>query len=428
MHLTRIPILLAILAFSFTAQADDFADMLREVDTKHPAIKAEQANLEATREGISQAYAGFLPNVGAQYDRGRQRIQFNRLPRESQETTTKQLTVTQPIFNGGGTLAQISTARARTQAGTARLSQVEQQVLLNAIAAYIDMAEKQEALFLTWENVDVLTRHLQGTQKQFKAGVITLTDVSQSEARLARANAQLRDAENALEDARANYIREIGREPKIEHFPPLPAALPLNEEDVTAHVATHPSLVEAQHNERAADYTINERFSTLLPSVSVQGQMSDEKGSTTPSINTVNDRAILLRVSVPIFQSGAEYSRLREARYDYTRAQNQTEDVARQTLRDAMREWDGYTASGKAIHDHEQASDAAQRALDGMRKEQLAGSRTVIDVLNAQDELYIARIDLLRAKARHVLSAYRLLTATGELDKVLPPPQDEPKG
>jgi TolC family type I secretion outer membrane protein len=409
-------------AFALFAQpvhADEFGKMLEDVAASHPALQAEQAALEATEEGESEAVSGFFPSVVASYDRGRHRIRYNSLPSYYENTTEKQLVVTQPVFNGGETLAQWGAAKERTKAGREHLSLVKQEVLLDAITAYIDVVEKQESLALLGEKVVVLTTHLEGTRTQYAAGELTSTDVSQSEARLARAHAELADAEADLASAYAAYVRVTGREAKIDRLPSLPGPLPENLQQVLALVKEHPALRQAQHQQNAAEHVIDTRVAALLPDVSVQGVMRDSEGSSTPSINATDDRAVMLQVSIPLYQSGAEYARLRQARHQFEQADGQARDTARAVREGALREWNDYSAAGEAIVSHRKVIRSAEEALSSVRIEQAEGTRTVLDVLNAQEEWYAGRINLLRAESRQVLSAYRLLAAVGTLDQAV---------
>jgi TolC family type I secretion outer membrane protein len=316
----------------------------------------------------------------------------------------------------------LGAAEAREEASSYRLKQVSQQVLLRAITAYADVSEKQEVLALSWEKVQTLTHHLNATQKQFDAGELTITDISQSEARLARAEAELKDAEAALEIARTAYMRETGLDAlSVDSLPPMPVSLPKSEQEIMQLAANHPALITAKENERAADYTIDERTSTLLPQVSIQGQMNDTDRTSNPGLSEVDQRAVMLQVSVPIFQSGAEYARLKEAKHEYARARSETSDINRQVIEAALSEWHDFNAAGKVISSYAQSIAAAEKALRSVEAERLAGTRTVLDVLNAQEELYSSRIAMLRAKTRYVVGSYRLLVATGTLNNAVIP-------
>jgi TolC family type I secretion outer membrane protein len=414
-----LPLTFAFLLASSPAQGEALEDVLRHVNATHPALQAEQAGVEASREGINEAYGGYYPSATTEFSHGKQDIKFNTLPSNSQDITTKNLTVVQPVFNGGETVARVGAAKARLGAAAARFRQVQQEVLLNAVTAYVGIKEKAEMLALAESNAESLESLLQATRKQFKASEVTVTDVSQSEARLARATAERHDAEAAFLDARASYLREVGKEPLVDDFPPLPPETPRSVEDLEEALADNPAVAEAEANEKAADFTIDERFAAILPDVALEGQVNDVEGSTLPTVFTRKDRSLVMRVTVPLYQSGAEYARLREAKHAYQQARSRKEDVSRGTREGVLREWNNYQAAGKAVGEYNAALTAADKALNSVRIEQEAGTRTVVDVLNEQDSRHVAQVGLLRAEARHRLGAYRLLAALGMLDRAL---------
>jgi outer membrane protein len=402
--------------------ADDFSDTLKEVMDNHPAIKAEEEALAALHTTVPEAYAGFLPTATAGYDRGRQKVRYNALQPQYENVTGKDLTVTQPIFNGGDTIARIGASKARYKAGQARFSLEKQDILLRAIGAYVGVAEKQRALLIASENVKTLTAHLQATKTQFSFGELTVTDVSQSETRLARARAELRDAEASLAMANAAYARDIGRTPDEKTLPPLPETLlPKTGEEADARASNNPAVQQAEQNEKAARYTVGSRYAAFLPDVNVQGRIDNREGSSTPATYSSDSRALMLQVSVPIFQGGAEYTRLSEAKHQRARARFEIIDTGKAVREEAMRQWQDFSAAGDVVEAYRESLAAAEKALKSVRVERKEGTRTVLDVLNAQEEVFAAQVNLLRAKSRHVLSAYRLLAATGMLEQAIAP-------
>lgn len=399
--------------------ADDFTDTIAYAYTHHPALKAEQENMEASRDTVWEAYSGFMPTVTANYEHGRKRFEFEGADQENVPTTNKVLSVSQPLFQGGGTLAQIRTARSLSQAEEARLYAAGQEVLFKAVAAYARMVEAETLLEINRDNVNLLGKHMEATRTRRKAKDVTITDLALSEARQARAEADLSDAEGNYDSARATYIREIGREPRaVEKLPPLPPHLPDSREDVAKLSERHPSLQAARHQENAADSTVDSRVATILPSVSLQGTAQEQDGISTlsPSLSRLREEAVMVKVSIPLYQSGAEYARLSQARHRHQKARNDTLDTVRDTRENALKAWDDFVAAQGAVAGNQKATDAAQHALAGIQEEYKYGTRTVLDVLDTQQEFFAARRGLIRAQTQRVISAYRLLAAIGSLD------------
>lgn len=398
--------------------AGDFSDTIAYAYATHPDLKAAEENLEAVRDTVWEAHGGYQPTITANYERGRKRFQFDGADQKYVNTMNKQLTVSQPVFRGGGTVAQIRTARAQTRAEEARFFGVGQEVLLNAITAYARVFEAEKVLQINRDNVDRLEQHMDATRTRRKANDLTVTDVALSEARLSRAESNLRDAEGNYDSARAVFFREIGRLPDVTELPPVPASLPDSEEKVAELAKHHPNMTIAKEQENAADSTIDARFSTLLPSVTLLGKMEDQEGISTLSTSLTNLRedSLTLRVSIPLYQSGAEYARLSQSRHRYRKARNDTFDTIRDTRKNAVNTWHDYTAAKGSVESNRRAFDAAERAFSGIQEEYKYGARTVLDVLDTQQELFAAQQGLVRAQTREVIEAYRLLAAIGRLD------------
>lgn len=413
-----LPLLASTALMALPASADDFSDTIAYAYATHPDLKAAEENLEAVRDTVWEAHGGYQPTITANYERGRKRFQFDGADQKYVNTMNKQLTVSQPVFRGGGTVAQIRTARAQTRAEEARFFGVGQEVLLNSITAYARVFEAEKILQINRDNVDRLEQHMGATRTRRQANDLTVTDVALSEARLARAESNLRDAEGNYDSARAVFFREIGRQPDVTELPPIPAALPDSEEKVAELAKHHPNMTIAQEQEKAADSTIDARFSTLLPSVTLNGKMEDQEGISTLSSSLTNLRedSITLRVSIPLYQSGAEYARLSQSRHRYRKARNDTFDTVRDTRKNAVNTWHDYTAAKGSVESYNRAFDAAERAFSGIGEEYKYGARTVLDVLDTQQELFAAQQALIRAETREVIEAYRLLAAVGRLD------------
>lgn len=412
-----LPLLASTALIASPVCAGDFSDTIAYAYATHPDLKAAEENLEAVRDTVWEAHGGYQPTITANYERGRKRFQFDGADQKYVNTMNKQLTVSQPVFRGGGTIAQIRTARAQTRAEEARFFGVGQEVLLNAITAYARVFEAEQILQINRDNVNRLEQHMEATRTRKKANDLTVTDVALSEARLSRAESNLRDAEGNYDSARAVFFREIGKQPDVTELPPVPA-LPETEDKVAELAKHHPNMTIAQEQEKAADSTIDARFSTLLPSVTLNGKMEDQEGISTLSSSLTNLRedSVTLRVTIPLYQSGAEYARLSQSRHRYRKARNDTFDTVRDTRKNAVNAWYDYTAAKGSVESNRRAYDAAERAFSGIQEEYKYGARTVLDVLDTQQELFAAQQGLVRAETREVIEAYRLLAAIGRLD------------
>jgi outer membrane protein len=409
----------------------------------NPQLAAQQASLRATDENVAIANGGWRPTISAGGTYAYQQFYF--FPQTVTDPTTGAvlfgpfstvsahplqgaLTVTQPIFRGGRTVAEISRAKAQVRAARAQLLAAEQTVLLSAATAYMDVVRDSAILSLRELNVQVLKKQADATQAQFNAGSLTRTDVAQAQARLAGAESDLTAAHSELAISDANFLQAIGRPPEtLEIEPALPAGLPSNVDDsITLALKQNPAMVQARENELVAGYTVDDALGAMLPTFSVQGQYGYGQGSLVSPTGTFNVAAgpphtathsviVTGSLNVPIYQAGVEEATVRQAKELHAAAAlNVT--VSDRQVRDAVASaWADFEAAEASISSNEAAERANEIAFEGVRKEQQVGGRTILDVLNAQQELLNAAVALVTAKRNAEVAAFAVLAANGAL-------------
>jgi TolC family type I secretion outer membrane protein len=407
----------AALLASPAAANDVFKDALSATYKENPTIRAERQRLQATDEGVSQAVSGFRPSASLTYDRGRQRTNFAGAGNTHSDIDNKTLRVEQPLFRGFGTLSGYRAAKQRVKAGQAELQSVEQNVLLQAIAAYTDVVANQSLLELSRNNKEVLEKQLQASKERFDVGEVTRTDVAQSEARLSQARTNVIDAEGNLISAIAAFKKIIGFKPEgdlqlPEHAPELPASL---QEALKIAHAANPQLLAALRNYKASDHDITTNISRILPRVSLVGQMSDQEGAGAAGNSTFEQDSLTVNFQIPLYQSGAEYSRVREAKALARRQKHTAMETELSVEEGVTRAWEDLETSIATITEREDQIKAAEIALDGVKQEQEYGARTVLDVLDAEQELFTARTNLVRAQRDKTVATYNLLVTLGQL-------------
>ncbi len=335
--------------------------------------------------------------------------------------------LTQPLFRSGRTVAEISRAKALVRSGRAQLTATEQTVLLNSVMAYMNVVRDGAIVTLREHNVAVLRRQRDSTQLEFKAGSLTRTDVAQSEARLATAQSDLTTAQGQLATSRADFMQSIGRPAEtLERNPDLPR-LPSAEDDVLGKaLRQNPDLLTAQANERAANYAVDDAWGAMGPTLSLQGQYNYSQsalnsvvgfgaGGGSPEAVTNHSVAILGQLNVPIYQAGIEEANVRQARELHAQSQLNVA-VADRQVRDAVAAaWATYQSALGTIASNESTAKADTIAFEGVSKEQQVGGRTVLDVLNAEQELLNAQVALVSSQRNAVVAAYQVLAASGAL-------------
>ena len=413
------------LAFASAAKADMFSlnDALAVAYETNPQLDAERAAQRATDEGVAEANGGWRPSVNAGGSYGSERIEIGGIPGSfNAHPLQGQITVSQPIFRGGRTFAEVSRAKALDRAGRALLTDVEQQVLLAAVTAYMDVVRDTAIVDLNQHNVEALRKQLDATKKQFEVGELTRTDVAQSQARLSGAEAGLVTAQGQLAISRANFLRVIGRAPEsLDTASPLPSLPGTADDALNAALKLNPGLIAAQENEHAADYAVDDTAGAMLPQLSVVGQYQYSRDSFSTGIGsssgagTIRSTAVLGELTVPIYQGGADQAGLRQAKQLHSQAQLDAVNAERLTREGVSAAWEAFRSAKSAIDSNQASVKANELAFEGVSKEQQVGSRTILDVLNAEQELLNSQVAVVSSERDAEVAAYQLLAATGQL-------------
>jgi outer membrane protein len=387
----------------------------------NPQLAAAQAGLRATDEGVAQADANWRPSISASGTYGFEKFNYTGTPGWfGTHPLQGQLVVSQQIFRGGRTYAEVGKAKALVRAGRAELLAAEQTVLLGAATAYMDVVRDTAIVNLRQHNVEVLRRQRDMTSLEFKAGSLTRTDVAQSEARLATAQADLTTAEGQLAVSRSNFMQAIGRPAEtLEDNPSLPKVVPNDEEAALGFaLKQNPALISAQENERAANYAVDDAIGALLPQVSVQGayQYSQQSyNSTIGAGSVVHGLGVMAQVNVPIYQGGAEEAAVRQAKELDSQAQLNVNVTDLQVRNAVSTAWNMFQAAKASIASNEATEKADEIAFLGVSKEQQVGGRTILDVLNAQQELLNAQVAVVSSQRDATVAAFQVLAAAGML-------------
>lgn len=404
--------------FTASAQAGAFEDALKSAYESNPRIAAQRRSLEQSDERVSQAISTIRPNITTSYSNGRQRTRFDADQWSYNDAESKELQVTQPIFQGGAEYFRYSSAKNLMMAGRAELDNLTQDVLLDAVTAYMDVIQNQSVLDLSKNNEKVLQKQLEASRNRFEVGDVTRTDVAQSEARYSRAQTDSIQAKGDLESSLANFERVMGFRPENlplpipEAFPEMPASL---EDAINRAIENSPVLVAAGYQKDSSEDDIGTNVAALLPQVSLNGSMRRQDGAGVTGSSAFDTDSLTVNVSLPLYQRGTEYSRVREARILAKRSEFREQDAEDAVREATIQAWERWQTSVSTIKAQQEAIRAAEVALSGVRKEQEYGARTILDVLNAEQELFAARVNLVRADRTRLVAIYNLLTVIGDM-------------
>jgi outer membrane protein/adhesin transport system outer membrane protein len=333
------------------AYAQSFEEALAATYANNPTLRAARAGLRAVDEGVSQALSNWRPElsvdgvVGAQYT-DTQSDFFS--DKGGSQPRVGELNVTQPLYRGGRTVSATNAAEFEVLAERARLKSAEQEVLLDAAVAYVDVWRDQSILELNIKNEQVLQRQLEASRDRFEVGEITRTDVAQSESRLARATADRIAATGRLSSSRAVFQRIVGDYPAQLVQPQAAAGLPTQLDDLIAiSLDNDPNVVASEFAESAAKADIRTIKGELLPRAQLRGRLlyEDDLGTS----NTERQQAeILAELTIPLYQQGAVSSRTREARQTATQRRIEVDEARAQAREDSIEAWEALvTARGR---------------------------------------------------------------------------------
>ena len=408
------------LAMPARSHATTLQEALAKAYLTNPALLSARAQLRSVDEGVPQALSGWRPtltlNTGPGFAYG-VTTTGGVGSRDNRTLVSNGVSLVVPVYQGGGTEASTHQALNQVFAQRARLIASEQQVFTDTISAYVSVIQSQQMLQLSINNEMVLRVQLEATRERFnRLGEVTLTDVSQAEAALAGAQADREGAENNLQTARATYKRQVGETPD-GLVDPQPLQLPIRTEAQVSLMAANnnPNVVAALFADSAAKDAIDLAFSALMPTLSVQATATNSTNSSV-SGQKANGGQLILSASVPIFQGGAEYSRVRQARQSEQQARTSVEDTRRQTVLLAIQAWNTLRATRSIIERTRAQIRANQVALEGVTREASLGSRTTLDILNAQQLLLTSRSTLVSSLASLVNNSYAVAAAIGRLN------------
>lgn len=397
----------AVVLSSGAAGAESLADTLADAYRNSNLLEQNRALLRAADEDVAQAVAALRPIVdfvaAARY--------FDPvIPSTGRNTAASlELTASITLLDFGANRLAVEAARESVLATRAALLGLEQQVLLGAVQAYMDVISAAEFVRLREANVRLITAELRAAEDRFEVGEVTRTDVSIAEARLAGARANLAAAQGDLQVAREAFRAAVGREAGALSGPGrAPATAASVEEARAVAVRTHPALRQAQHDVSVAELNA-ERAKTA-----VRGRLTGDVGVGIDQDGD-SDASVGLTFRQPIYQGGALSSAYRQALAARDAARASLLNTRLAIEQEVGTAWSILQVTTAQIEASERQIRAAQVAFEGVQEEAKLGARTTLDVLNAEQELLDARTARLDAGSAQVVAVYQLLAAMGLL-------------
>ncbi|HEV2678106.1 MAG TPA: TolC family outer membrane protein [Aliidongia sp.] len=420
---SAIALSLAAGLWSRPAAAQSLQDALVQAYQSNPQLLAERANLRATDENVPQALANWRPTVQLSASQGYTHVDSSVSQQSSDSGSSNShpqtygVSISQPIYRGGRTVAQTAEAVNLVQAERARLVAEEETILLAVSTDYMNVVRDQATVDLDINNEQVLKKQLEQTQDQFRVGEVTRTDVAQAEASYAQAIATRQSAEGTLQVDRATFEHDVGVAPgKLSAptgLPPLPTT-----RDAAVNLAAtgNPNVIAAQFAQQAGEDNINVVRGQLLPQVALTASFQHSKDNSGSVSGLHADEAqVVAQVTMPLYEGGAVYSQSRQAQQTVAQRKSQVDDARRVAIQAATTFWEQITSDRATIKSLQAAIRANEISLDGTQQEAAVGQRTVLDILNAEQVLLQSRVNLVSSQHDEIVAELSLASAVGAL-------------
>lgn len=405
-------------------RADTLREALLQAYESNPTLLAARAQLRATDENVPIQRAAGRPSVDGTGRFTEFLVQDQASFLAPQRALNAGINLGVPLYNGGAIRNSVRAAEQRVEAGRADLRGTESALFTQVVATYMNVLRDEAVAGLAQNQVDVLQVNLQASRDRFEIGVLTRTDVAQSEARLALALSELRSAQANLITSRENYTSIVGEAPTDLQPPPPLGGLPGSvEQAVAVALETNPDLIAARERAEASAFDIRVASAGRLPQVSVitgytyqnfLGTLGGQDGLAVPQASDGLQAG--LQLSLPLFQGGRPAAQERQAQARASVAQEQVVEAERSIIAQARSAYASYRAALAIIEASEEAVAAAALGLEGVRAENTVGNRTVLDILDAERELLNARVQLVTAQRNAYVAGFSLLAAMGRAE------------
>jgi outer membrane protein len=415
-------------------RAETISGALVKAYLTSPDINTQRAAVRVADENVPKANAGYLPTVEATANIGIERALIAESGAAGAAAATGVtgggattsfvkprgygVTANETVFNGNRTLNSIRQAESQVFGAREQLRNTEQNTLLSALTAYMDVLEDTAILGLDNNNVDVLKEQLRETRDRFTVGEVTRTDVAQAEASLALGQGTALSAVATLQAAVARYRQFIGDQPTSlapvkPLMRPIPKTLP---EAISISQIEHPAISGSLHGVDAAELQVKIAEGALYPTIGLSAGISNQYDvNSVPGFHLLSG-TIQGQITIPIYQGGAEYAATRQAKESLSQQEIQTDSLRNQVRQAVIAAWGLNTAAVGVVRAARAGVSANEVALTGVREEAKVGQRTTLDVLNAQQALLQARTTLVQTEHDQVVDSYQLLSAIGRLN------------
>ncbi|MBE7729004.1 TolC family outer membrane protein [Komagataeibacter sp. FXV3] len=392
----------------------------------NPVLREERAMLRSVDEGVPTALSGWRPNVQVGANASYYSGEFLMAAQGANSAFARNydvpgydagVMITQPLFRGGATIASTHKAINNVHAERARLVATEQQVMEDVISAYVGLIETQKILELSINNEKVLQAQSDATRSRFGAGDVTRTDTAQADTALSIAHATRQDAEAAAENAKARYMQVVGDIAPDHPIMPSPYKVDVKNEKDAVVIAkqNNPNILFATSSALAAKNSVSVAMAALLPKISVNAGY-DHSINQSDGRSELDNKFVMLSASLPLYQGGAEYAAVRQARQQWEAAQRAVDVQNRAVTQQTITFWNRMQAYRQEIESTRSAVETSVIAVRGVERQAMVGTGTTLAALQQQQTALIAQVALVRSQSNYIRASYGMAAALGRLN------------
>ena len=409
-------IFLIIASIQTSIFADNLVDALSHAYTNNPIINSKRAELRSLDENVSAASSKFFPSIEVLGSYSENNLEYGGLEKVTTNPLVGSISINQNIFTGGKLINDRLSAVNLVAAGRQSLRDSEQNILFLAAKAYFNYLKTEQIVKLQQNNYEVLKERLEATKIQFEVGELTLTDVAQAEARMSLAQSNLADARSLLKGSEADYRSLIGLNPNNLDQWNNALRIPENESyAISLALKNNPTLKYNEKIERSSRYNVGSQKSMLSPRLSIKGEYIYAEDQSFLMPDDIDQYQLTGQVKIPIFYGGLNWSNIRKAQ--------ELNAIDKYLIIDAKRKIKGYVKTSYAeynasilrISSTEKQVNATEIALEGVKQEFELGTRTTLDILDAEQEYLDARVSLVEARNDSNITIFLLSYYLGTL-------------
>ncbi|NVK39984.1 MAG: TolC family outer membrane protein [Oceanospirillaceae bacterium] len=426
----------ALMSAIQVANATSITDVITDNMVRNPEVAAALNARNAVREEVREAMGGLYPDIDALLGWGREWTD-DPSTRAAEEPfggdgdvdlwrSEATLSFRQMLFDGLGTQSEVARQEARLRSADARVREAAERFALDATRHYLDVVRRQELLRLAKLTLENHVTIYDQIRRRSESGLGSLASIQQAESRLALAEVNVLAAENNLRDARANYIRVVGAEPPTDYEVPMDLVMPASFEAAReAAATTQPTLQVAEADIEAAQAQYDAAYSRLYPTLHFEAERTwyhDIDG-----IEGQNeDLTAMLRLRYNIFNGGTDKARIRRTQHQIHEAEEIRNSADRQVEQSLGLSWNAYEILGQQVGFLETYVSTAEQTRDSYKKQFDIGQRSLLDLLDTENEVFSAQNSLTDTSFDYLLSQYRVYNGMGQLLEALEiqPPAD----